>query len=103
MLRYVVRRLLLTIPTLFLVATIVFLLLRLVPGDMVDTVMARLAVLGGTVDRAALERAFGLDAPAACTVRALVGRPAAARQPGHLHELRTAGGAAHPGPAAGDH
>ena len=63
MLRYVVRRLLLTIPTLFLVATIVFLLLRLVPGDMVDTVMARLAVLGGTVDRAALERAFGLDAP----------------------------------------
>ena len=63
MLRYVIRRLLLTIPTLFLVATIVFLLLRLVPGDMVDTVMARLAVLGGTVDRAALERAFGLDAP----------------------------------------
>ena len=63
MLRYVVRRLLLTIPTLFLVATIVFVLLRLVPGDMVDTVMARLAVLGGTVDRAALERAFGLDAP----------------------------------------
>ena len=63
MLRYVVRRLLLTIPTLFLVATIVFLLLRLVPGNMVDTVMARLAVLGGTVDRAALERAFGLDAP----------------------------------------
>ena len=63
MLRYVIRRLLLTIPTLFLVATIVFLLLRLVPGDMVDTVMARLAVLGGSVDRAALERAFGLDAP----------------------------------------
>ena len=63
MLRYVVRRLLLTIPTLFMVATIVFVLLRLVPGDMVDTVMARLAVLGGTVDRAALERAFGLDAP----------------------------------------
>ncbi len=63
MLRYVVRRLLLTIPTLFLVATIVFVLLRLVPGDMVDTVMARLAVLGGTVDRAALERAFGLDVP----------------------------------------
>ena len=63
MLRYVVRRLLLTIPTLFMVATIVFVLLRLVPGDMVDTVMARLAVLGGTVDRAALERAFGLDVP----------------------------------------
>ncbi len=63
MLRYVIRRLLLTIPTLFLVATIVFLLLRLVPGDLVDTVMARLAVLGGTVDRAALERAFGLDVP----------------------------------------
>ena len=63
MLRYVIRRLLLTIPTLFMVATIVFVLLRLVPGDMVDTVMARLAVLGGTVDRAALERAFGLDAP----------------------------------------
>ena len=63
MLRYVIRRLLLTIPTLFMVATIVFVLLRLVPGDMVDTVMARLAVLGGTVDRAALERAFGLDVP----------------------------------------
>jgi len=40
---YVIRRLLLVIPTVFLVSLIVFLLIRLVPGDAVDALVAQLA------------------------------------------------------------
>jgi len=62
---YIIRRVLLTIPTLFLVSVIVFLLVRLVPGDAVDALASDLALLGGgeEVDREAVERALGLDVP----------------------------------------
>jgi peptide/nickel transport system permease protein len=58
---YVLRRLLLVVPTLFGVATIVFLLLRVIPGDVV---LLRLAGEGGRVAEEVLraERArLGLD------------------------------------------
>jgi len=61
MLRYVLNRLLLMIPTLFGVAVLVFVLLRLMPGDIVEL---RLLAEGGQVDQAtiAAERArLGLD------------------------------------------
>ncbi|MEO8651513.1 MAG: ABC transporter permease [Hyphomicrobiaceae bacterium] len=60
MLSYVARRLLLTLPTLILVASTVFFLIRLVPGD-----PAQLQ-LGDTADEetiAALRQEFGLDRP----------------------------------------
>ncbi len=63
MLTYIIRRLLLFIPTLLLVTVLVFLLVHLTPGDIVD---ARIATMGehGTgleLDRAAIERELGLD------------------------------------------
>ncbi|MGE0874407.1 MAG: ABC transporter permease [Burkholderiales bacterium] len=61
MLRYVLNRLLLMIPTLLGVAVLVFVLLRLMPGDIVEL---RLLAEGGQVDQAtiAAERArLGLD------------------------------------------
>jgi peptide/nickel transport system permease protein len=61
MLRYIVHRLLLMIPTLAGVAVLVFLLLRMMPGDIVEL---KLLAEGGGVDEAtiAMERArLGLD------------------------------------------
>jgi peptide/nickel transport system permease protein len=63
MLRYIVQRLLLTIPTLVGVAVLVFLLLRVVPGDVVEV---KLRGDGGSVSAATLEaerKRLGLDQP----------------------------------------
>jgi peptide/nickel transport system permease protein len=61
--RYIINRILLMIPTLFGVAIITFILLRMVPGDIV---LLKLAGDGGRIDEAVLqaERArLGLDKP----------------------------------------
>jgi peptide/nickel transport system permease protein len=58
---YIVRRLLILIPTLLLLTFIIFALASLIPGDIIDAMQARSTEL--TFDRAAMERAFGLDAP----------------------------------------
>jgi peptide/nickel transport system permease protein len=63
--RYVINRLLLMIPTLFGVAVITFVLLRMIPGDIV---LLKLAGDGGRVDPAVLEQErarLGLDKPVA--------------------------------------
>ncbi len=59
---YVIRRLLLVIPTVFVASLIIFFLMRLIPGDIVDAVMA---ATGGYVeiDRGMVERELGLDVP----------------------------------------
>ena len=63
MLRYTIHRILLMIPTLLGVAVLVFVMLRLMPGDVVEL---RLLAEGGQVSQAAIdaERArLGLDQP----------------------------------------
>ena len=61
---YVIRRLLLIIPTLFLLSILVFLSVRFIPGDVIDRMVAQTEFqYGGTVDREALERMLGLDVP----------------------------------------
>ena len=59
---HVIRRLLLVIPTLFILSILVFLSVRFIPGDVIDVMQGRLGGLG-QVDRAALERMLGLDQP----------------------------------------
>ena len=62
---YLIRRLLLVIPSVFLISAIIFLLMRLVPGDIVDGLMARMEEAGevSAIDETILQRQFGLDAP----------------------------------------
>ena len=63
MLRYTINRFMLMIPTLFGVAVLVFLLLRAMPGDIVEL---RMLMDGGQVSPEAIatERArLGLDQP----------------------------------------
>ncbi len=60
---YIVRRLLILIPTLLLVTILVFIVVHLVPGNIVDAMMAAPGAEDMELDREAVERALGLDAP----------------------------------------
>ncbi len=61
---YIIRRLLLIIPTLFILSILVFLSVRFIPGDVIDVMVARMIhYVEGGVDREALERMLGLDVP----------------------------------------
>ena len=61
---YIIRRLLLLIPNLFIVASLVFLLVRLIPGDVIDAMVSEVGPgTSGAMDRAAIERRLGLDVP----------------------------------------
>ena len=61
--KYIVKRILLLIPALFLVCTIVFALMRLIPGDAVDAIVQKMVNAGQSVDRDAVETMLGLDKP----------------------------------------
>ena len=58
---YVIRRLLLIAPTLFIVSVLVFLSVRFIPGDVIDIMLSH--TRGAFIDREALERHLGLDQP----------------------------------------
>jgi peptide/nickel transport system permease protein len=62
MFSYIIRRLLLMIPALFIVSLLVFFLVRFVPGDVVDAMASRATISGG-LDRATIEKVLGLDQP----------------------------------------
>ena len=59
---YIVRRLLLVIPTLFILTVLVFLSVRFIPGDAIDVLVLELEYQID-VDREALEKILGLDVP----------------------------------------
>ena len=65
---YIVRRLLLTVPTLFIVSFVIFVVIRFMPGDIVDAEISQMQEIG--VSQASLEEArgelmkkYGLDMP----------------------------------------
>ena len=61
---YIIRRVLLLIPTFLLLTILVFLSVRFIPGDVIDRMMVDMeAHFADNVDRAALERKLGLDQP----------------------------------------
>ena len=64
---YLIRRLLLIIPTLFILSIMVFLMVRFIPGDAIDVMVVMMELdmfgTGVEIDREALERRLGLDVP----------------------------------------
>ena len=60
---YIIRRVLLLIPTLLILSLIVFLTVRLLPGDVIDAMLTDLQYSAGDMDRERLERMLGLDVP----------------------------------------
>jgi len=59
---YLLRRLILIIPTLFVATLIIFFLLRFIPGDVIDQMVGEHGAVTG-MDRAAVETALGLNRP----------------------------------------
>ncbi len=59
---YIIRRLLALLPTLFFASLIVFLSMRMIPGDVIDLMLAQNDIATAS-DRAELEQALGLDQP----------------------------------------
>jgi len=62
--KYVIKRLLLLIPTILLVGVIVFSLMRLIPGSAVDMVVYNYSKSGITITYEEAEAKLGLDKPA---------------------------------------
>ena len=60
---YIIRRLLLIIPTLFILTILVFLSVRFIPGDIIDVMVDDIQWTAGDIDREGLERQLGLDVP----------------------------------------
>ena len=61
---YIIRRLLLMIPTLFILTVLVFLAVRFISGDIIDLMLGQMQYqYDDTFDREALERMLGLDLP----------------------------------------
>ena len=60
---YIIRRLLLMIPTLLILTIIVFLAVRFIPGDIIDAMELEMETWGVDIDREAIERMLGLDVP----------------------------------------
>ncbi len=61
---YIIRRLLLIIPTVFILTILVFLLVRFLPGDVIDLMEAQMKEIDFIeIDREALMRMLGLDVP----------------------------------------
>ena len=61
---YIIRRLLLMIPSIFIITVIVFGLVRMIPGNAVDQLFAEMASAGkGGLNREDIERMLGLNVP----------------------------------------
>ena len=60
---YIIRRLLLIIPTLLILSILVFLLVRFIPGDIIDVMAGTIDSTQMDLDREAVERILGLDVP----------------------------------------
>ena len=62
---YLIRRLLLVIPTLWILTLLVFFSVHFIPGDVIDVILSRMEMFPsvGRVDRETLEHMLGLDVP----------------------------------------
>ena len=60
---YLIRRLLLLIPTMFILTAIVFLAVRFIPGDVVDLIADAMWWEGGVIDEDLVRQMLGMDVP----------------------------------------
>ena len=60
---YVIRRLLLVVPTLLILTVLVFMLVRFLPGNIIDMMESDLEALDWELDREGFLRLMGLDVP----------------------------------------
>jgi peptide/nickel transport system permease protein len=65
---YIIRRILVMIPTIFLVTVVIFFMVRLLPGDLVSAMMSKAG--DAELDRDLIAVMLGLDAPMHIQIRA---------------------------------
>ncbi len=66
MLQYIVRRILMMIPTLFAISVVTFIIIQLPPGDFFTTYIANLSAMGESVDQTmveAIKKEYGFGEP----------------------------------------
>ncbi|MDD6022834.1 MAG: ABC transporter permease [Oscillospiraceae bacterium] len=63
MAKYILKRILLLIPTLLVVTIVTFALMRMMPGSAVDMILNKYQAMGFTVDRATVLAQLGMDKP----------------------------------------
>ena len=78
---YLARRLLALLPTLLLASLIVFVTIRLIPGDVIDLMLSQNDVAADKLSRDQLVAALGLDQPMWEQYLRWVGAHRAARRP----------------------
>ncbi len=62
--KYLIKRILLLIPTLFFVCFVVFAMMRFIPGSAIDVIVSKMQSSGGgEINREAVEQMLGLDKP----------------------------------------
>ena len=101
---YIIRRLLLVIPTVFLVSLVVFVSVRFMPGDIVDLLLSEQGSVSVTAHREQIEELLGLNVPAHEQYFRWIRRHIPAREPGavaaqlrHRHHARPPQAARDPG------
>ena len=97
---YIVRRLLALIPTLFFASLIVFVTVRLIPGNVIDLMLSQNDIAADKLSRDQLIAALGLDKPMWEQYVALGRRHPAARRLRPLAVAEHAGGRAAAGAPA---
>ncbi|MBI4766045.1 MAG: glutathione ABC transporter permease GsiC, partial [Deltaproteobacteria bacterium] len=60
---FLIKRLLALIPTILFATLIVFIVIRLIPGDVIDQMVSQHDIGSQEVSRKSLEKALGLDVP----------------------------------------
>jgi len=60
---FLIKRLLALIPTILFATLIVFVVIRLIPGDIIDQMVSQHDIGSAEISRKSLEKAMGLDAP----------------------------------------
>ena len=88
---YIIRRILLLIPTFLLLSMLVFLSVRFLPGDAIDALAEKMQYVTGDIDRAAVERMLGLDQPVYVQYGRWLGNILSARHAGQFPPGRLAG------------
>ena len=62
--KYIIKRILLLIPSILVVSIITFALMRMIPGSAVDVIQAKYSGMGITVEEEEIKAQLGLDKPA---------------------------------------
>ena len=99
---FLIKRLLALIPTILFATLIVFIVIRLIPGDVIDQMVSQHDIGSQEVSRKSLEKALGLDVPIYVQYFRWMGQDIFTRGPGEFPVETDPGDGPGDGTIAGD-